>query len=460
METDPRAKILERLKTGAASSPELESLVRLSQSWVSRTLRAWIAEGKVLRIGRTRSARYGLRRSLAPIGSHWPLRRIDATGAVVNLGILSCLEADQYHFEPHPRMAPAFAWTGISDGLPYFLQDQRPGGFLGRTVPARFPELGLPERILDWSDDHYLRFLTQRGDELVGDLMLGDEALNRHLANLRNRPRMASADRHALYPQLAEAAMQGDAPGSSAQGEHPKFTTVIHDDGGDRSVLVKFSPPIDSQLGRRWADLLIAEHHAHRLLTEAGIESCASQIVESGHRVFLEVTRFDRQGSQGRVGVSSFMAIDVTLQGGSRDWIQAATRLHAAGRMDAQTLECVRFVSTFGALIANTDRHFGNLACYDRYDGRFALAPIYDMLPMLFAPAHEQIVARVFTPPGPTAETLRCWGRAREWAERYWQALADDGRISEEFRGISVRCLGTLQALPRTGAYAVVPLQS
>jgi hypothetical protein len=31
--------------------------------------------------------------------------------------------------------------------------------------------------------------------------------------------------------------------------------------------------------------------------------------------------------------------------------------------------------------IANTDRHFGNLAFYDRYDGRFALAPVLDTLP-------------------------------------------------------------------------------
>jgi len=460
MNTDPRTKILERLRAGAASSPELESLVQLSQSWISRTLRAGMAEGQVLRMGRARSARYGLRRTITPIGSQWPLRKIDPHGAIVELGILSCLEADQYHFEPFPGVAREFAWAGLCDGLPYFLQDQRPGGFLGRAVPARFPELGLPERIQDWSDDHYLRYLTQRGDDLVSDLVLGDEALNRHLASIRTRHLLAAADRQARYPQLAEAAMRGDVPGSSAQGEHPKFTTVIRDDGGDRPVIVKFSPRVDSELGRRWADLLIAEHHAHRLLTEAGIASCDSQIAESGDRVFLEVTRFDRHGSQGRVGVSSFMAIDVTLQGGSRHWIDAATRLHAARRMDAQTLESVRFVSTFGALIANSDRHFGNLACYDRYDGQFTLAPIYDMLPMLFAPAHEQIVARAFVPPDPTAETLRCWGHAREWAERFWRALADDARISEGFRGISARCLDTLQALPRTGAYAAKPLIS
>jgi hypothetical protein len=57
-------------------------------------------------------------------------------------------------------------------------------------------------------------------------------------------------------------------------------------------------------------------------------------------------------------------------------------------------------------LIANTDRHFGNLAFYDNYNGRFELAPVYDMLPMLFAPEHDQTVARIFQPPDPTSDTL------------------------------------------------------
>ncbi len=41
-------------------------------------------------------------------------------------------------------------------------------------------------------------------------------------------------------------------------------------------------------------------------------------------------------------------------------------------------------------LIGNTDRHFGNVTLFDRYEGPFELAPAYDMLPMLFAPQHQQ----------------------------------------------------------------------
>jgi hypothetical protein len=152
--------------------------------------------------------------------------------------------------------------------------------------------------------------------------------------------------------------------------------------------------------------------------------------------------------------VSSFLAIDDGLVGGSKNWLEAAMSLHAMKRIDEATLETVRFVSTFGALIANTDRHLGNLACFDRYNGNFNLAPIYDMLPMLFAPSHDELVARVYEPPEPTSATMRAWGKARDVAEEYWRVLTQDKRISGGFRDICSACLSTLNSQPRTGAYA------
>ena len=73
----------------------------------------------------------------------------------------------------------------------------------------------------------------------------------------------------------------------------------------------------------------------------------------------------------------------------------------------------LRLVATFGSLIANTDRHFGNLTFFDNYEGKFRLAPVYAMLPMLFAPEHDQLGAGNFDPPDPSTATLRAYGRAR-----------------------------------------------
>ncbi|HEU4653941.1 MAG TPA: type II toxin-antitoxin system HipA family toxin YjjJ [Steroidobacteraceae bacterium] len=446
-----RDDILERLQSGTASSPELEQRLGLSQSAVNRQLRLLLKEGRLVRIGSRRGARYALLNAIEGIGSRWPLRRIDEHGRIHELGQLSALTAGEWLFETSEE---SFAWTGLSHGLPYFLQDQRPGGFLGRAVPQRYPELNLPQRVSDWSDTHYLRYLTQRGSDTVGDLILGDAALDEYLASLRHRSPVPADRRADLFPQLADQVMAGGLPGSSAHGEHPKFAVLLEDDANARHVIVKFSPIVDTPIGQRWSDLLVTEHLAHQVLTDAGVAAATSQIHQFQGRTYLEVNRFDRAGVDGRVGVTSLLAIDTQLYGAIDNWIAASTRLHLDDRISTEDLEATRLAATFGSLIANTDRHFGNLAFYDRYDGRFALAPIYDMLPMLFAPEHSQIVKRAFTPPDPTSETIRVYGRARVLAEQYWQLCANDARISQEFRNVCSTCGETLQALPSTGAYA------
>jgi hypothetical protein len=368
---------------------------------------------------------------------------------------LFSLAADEYYLDANAdAVGRGFMGGGLSHGLPYFLQDQRPGGFLGRSVPARYPELDLPKRIEDWSDDHYLQFLTLRGEDSVGDLVLGNPAFDLYLTLAPPKNGMAAADRADRYPTLADEAMSGNYLGSSAQGEHPKFTAMIEDRKSLREVIVKFSPSVRSAVGQRWGDLLIAEHQAHVVLNGAGVLSCRSEIVQSGGRVFLEVERFDRRGNQGRIGVSSLAAIDSGLIGGAKDWIDAAQKLHEAGRITDETLQTTQLVAAFGGLIGNTDRHFGNLGWFDRYDGKFELAPIYDMLPMLFAPTHDEIVERTFEPPALVSAVLNVFGRARKMAEKYWRELAQDPRISAEFRGMAAQCLAKLNALPKSGPYA------
>jgi len=441
---DPADLILRRLNTGTASSPELEAAVGLSQSAVSRQLRALMAAHKILRIGSTRGARYGSLRSVEGIGSQWPVHRVDPRGRVRILGVLHALAANEYYFEPADS---SFAWGGVSSGLPYFLQDQRPAGFLGRAVPRRYPELNLPQRVSDWNDDHYLRYLVQRGSYVVGDLIVGKPALSEYLATVGQRVPLQPSDREREYPRLASEVMEGGLPGSSAHGEHPKFATLVEEASAIRHVLVKFSPTMDTPAGQRWSDLLVAEHLAQEVLRAAGISAAQSRIDHFAGRAFLEVTRFDREGRNGRIGVTSLFAVDTVQYGVLDNWAAAAERLHSDGRIDANTLETIRLLAAFGALIANTDRHFGNLAFFDRYDGNFSLTPVYDMLPMLFAPEHSQIVVRTFTPEPPTADTLRVYERARDLAATYWQRLSEDRRISSEFRATSAACRKTLFGL-------------
>jgi HipA-like C-terminal domain len=452
MPADHPSQLVTVLGKGVAASAELEAALELSQSAVSRLLRELISDGRIIRLGTTRGARYGLLRPIGNIGSQWELRRIDEAGNVQLMGQLHALAAGEYSFSPPTRIH--FAWGGVTEGIPYFLQDQRPGGFLGRAVPLRYRELGLPQRVIDWNDDHYLQYLTRRGAATVGDLILGDESFNQYV-ELQKQPTPIALDARATeFPRLAKEVMAEGLPGSSVHGEHPKFTTLLRRGDDYQHALVKFSPPVSTAVGQRWSDLLIAEHLAHEVLSGSGIPTARSEIHQFEGVTFLQLDRFDRLGLNGRVGVTSLLSIDTTQYGMLDNWIASAMRLHRDRRIDAQTLEMVRLVYTFGGLIANTDRHFGNLAVFDRYDGLFRLAPVYDMLPMLFAPQNDQIMARVFEPDDPTAETMTVYRRARELAEQYWGLLSTDTRVSADFHLIAKTCGNTLAALPRTGAYA------
>src|SRR4051794_25927753 len=146
-------------------------------------------------------------RSIRNIGSRWQLRQIDPAGNVHDVGQLHALVADQYLFRPSHAKFSALA--AVTNGIPYLLQDQRPGGFLGRAVPLRFPELGLPQRVIDWTDDHYLRYLTRRGADTVGDLLLGDEACNEYIKIQKQRSPIEPEARKTEFPRLAREVMMG-----------------------------------------------------------------------------------------------------------------------------------------------------------------------------------------------------------------------------------------------------------
>jgi len=243
--------------------------------------------------------------------------------------------------------------------------------------------------------------------------------------------------------------MAGAPPGSSAQGEHPKFTACLVENGKRSHVLVKFSPPRSTPTGQRWADLLTAEYLAHRVLEEHGIAACQSSLLEYADRVFLECRRFDRVGAGGRRGVVSLFALDTARYGRLDSWTASAQRLADESLLSTEDALNIRFLDAFGALIANTDRHFGNISLFDRYLGAFELAPVYDMLPMLFAPQDDQLVPRQFEPIPATSAWLSVWTRARECAEVYWQRLSEESRMSDGFRALCAKSLKAIRTMPQ-----------
>ncbi len=72
------------------------------------------------------------------------------------------------------------------------------------------------------------------------------------------------------------------------------------------------------------------------------------------------------------------------------------------------------------------------------------LAPVYDMLPMVFAPAGANLVERQFTPRPPTALNLDLWHEVANLALKYWVRLCEEERLCVSFRRISKECRETL----------------
>lgn len=444
-----RTAILTRLAAGVSSAAEIARACGLSQPTLSRAMRVLEREQKVLRMGSTRGARYGLRRTVDAVGSRWPLYRIAEDGTSHELATVYALWRDQYSCVGSPQrvsLGSPQRIAGLFDGIPYYLQDARPSGFLGRAIPSAHPELELPSRVIDWTGDHFLTYVTRRGTDTPGNLIIGAESLDRHLRGTEGPRAVLAKERASAYPRLAAEALAGAPPGSSAQGEWPKFTACVADGRARTHVLVKFSPPRSTAAGERCADLLVTEYLAHRMLEEHGVDACRSALIEAGDRVFLECERFDRVGADGRRGVATLLAIDAARYGRLDSWTAATERLAADGMLSGEDARRIRLLDAFGALIANTDRHFANISFFDRHEGPFALAPAYDMLPMLFAPQEGQVIERRYEPAARTAAWLSVWPDAGALALDFWDRLSREAGLSASFRRISSQCLDRLRS--------------
>lgn len=422
-------------RLGVAKAPELTKELGVSQPTLSRLIAN--AGARVCRMGRARATRYALARELPGLGARLPVYRVGESGEASKYGTLCTLgPANRYWLGGGEGRGELF------QGLPTFAQDMAPQGYLGHGFSRRYPELGLPARINDWGDDHKLIAIARRGEDCVGDLIVGAESLDRFLASAVVEARRGD------YPSLARESGLGVA-GSSAGGEHPKFTAFV----GGRHVIVKFANG-DGAAGRRWRDLLTCEALALGVLRRAGIAAAEVTCHDVDGGRYLEVVRFDRVGQRGRRGVVTLAALNNQYLSADYSWTKAADALKGEPTLDIDAEDCRRIVwlDTFGELIANTDRHFGNLSFFTRERGGrlgLRLAPVYDMLPMLFAPVGTAVVDRPFVPRPPTSANYELWPSAARVALEYWREAAALPNVSPGFRRTCEACAGLVAELMR-----------
>src|SRR5690242_3424131 len=122
-------QMLKWLAVGPRSAVELAGALGVSQPTISRVLRE-LEPHRVLRTSSARGARYALRRNVYTAGSEWPLFRVDEEGTPQELGTLNAIQPSGYFVTSGPGRVRGL----FENGNPYYLQDARPAGFLGRAV--------------------------------------------------------------------------------------------------------------------------------------------------------------------------------------------------------------------------------------------------------------------------------------------------------------------------------------
>lgn len=402
---------------GMTAAADLRIALGISPASLSR-LAMRLGE-QVVRVGRARASRYALRRTVRGLPAELPVYRVDAAGRP-ELAARLVLLAGGEHWIERASGGDHF------EGLPPVIHDMAPQGFLGRRFSDMHPSLDLPRRLEDWSDDHRLIALARRGPDAPGNLVVGDESLERMLAEENGE--VARAE----YPALSRESAEGGA-GSSAGGEQPKFTAFT----SRGHLLVKFTSGDGSPAERRWRDLLASEALAANVIRDAGIPAARSEVVDAGTQRFLEVERFDRTGERGRRGVITLGPLDDDLYGRRDSWSEAAQRLQRAGLLSAEDARRVRLLDAFGARIGNGDRHFGNVSFFAdglRQRPPLELAPAYDMLPMAYAPSAGMVQEIRAVPVAQRAYWLDVWEGAGRMAADFWRRVQEEERISAEFR--------------------------
>lgn len=366
------------------------------------------------------------------MSAEFPIYRVTTTGSVERLGLWRH-DARELVLERlgYPLLAPGT--HPIEGDLPWLFWDMAPSGFMGNRFAMRQPQLSLPSDPRTWTRDHVLRVLSEAGSELTGNLLVGDDS--------RSHFEQWQPD---LYKQLAnevvelDAVLKGDSradSGSSLGGERPKLVSRSAD---GTEMLIKFSPPVGTTAGERWSDLLVVESLCAQQLQASGVRAATSRADVLVDRRSLSCPRFDRLPNRGRVGAGTLYWLAMERWGDVQLPAPEVTRrLAESGELPARDAETCAKVHAFSAAIGNNDAHLGNYGLVFDDEGKARLAPIYDVLPMVFAPRHDEL-PDAYVKPRPQKPTPEIQVMVEDLAAR----ITSDEHISTPFKELWLRYVG------------------
>jgi hypothetical protein len=206
-------KLALRLKTsGPMTAVQLQKFAEISQPQLSRYLK--LLEDKILKIGRGKNTYYVHTREITQVGYKIPVFKVDEKGNLEESGILFTISPKGFYWESKDQKQ-----SRIFEDLPYFLNDIRPSGFLGRLIPRAYPDWGFPDDIRLWTADSTLRYLTHFGVDLIGNQIIGESSAQKFLLSaMQKKTKSKKLNAVELYEELAKNVETQGIAGSSAGG--------------------------------------------------------------------------------------------------------------------------------------------------------------------------------------------------------------------------------------------------
>jgi len=398
------------------SASEVAKRTGISQPTVSRVLKKM----QVIKLGAGRSSLFARVNSLQDLSLY----------QVSGLGQFQCVGNLYRQLENRSVLVNANETNKYVayDGLPFYLYDALPAGFLGSILLNEIikNDAFLTAKSQDWNDEQVLYYLKHYGADLVGNLVLGSQMANRAAELAFNK---VSRQDYSVMTRSIHNLPQNF--GSSVAGEQPKFTTY----NGDSHLIVKYSPPISESnaVATRHRDLMVCEHLALKALNAANITAAESELYVDD-RFYLEVKRFDREGDFGRKGMVSLKSIDAEYVGKGGNWVGIVKQLLLLGLISENDVEQVEIAYAFGRYIANTDMHNGNCSFFMEDLKLTGVTPVYDMLPMAFMPVQGELRSPDFFVKRFVDVSAQSNQTAMKIALFFWESVINADLISKEFR--------------------------
>jgi hypothetical protein len=428
----PQAQaVIKLLQTsGALSSPSIQAALKISQPTASRIL-AELGD-EIFTFGSARATRYALGHPIGVLPAQQPIWLVGVDGMVQRLGELTFLAKSQIHLGAD-GVNEIFNATA-KEPLPWLLSGLRPQGFLGRLLAQRMASSVTSTNPDTWSVEEVLVGACQTHDA-PGALLLGASASTQ----LDARTKISVTDPGPDLDRLSMDVAKTLPAGSSAAGEQPKLL-AFNDDGA--SFIIKFSAPHGTPYGDRWTDLLVCESIGAQTLNDFGMDAARNEIVQTASRTYLLSHRFDRVGAIGRSHVASVGAAHFGFCKGSYvNWAATCSDLARQKRLSKEEADRVHALLLFGRLTGNSDMHAGNAGLFvegsslrEMLDGRFTLAPVYDMLPMRWKP---DAMLGLYPYEPFEADYSMAGNNVRCAAQAFWKRVMAHPLISKELQVIA-----------------------